>query len=907
MTADMLVGEDPLNAVDDNGNGLIDENIADINIGQGGFRQKPVTYADGIGHGAHPEPGSPVVTQQMIDDAATDTVVRNGQVFHWHRWPPNPQLDPMQKGVNGAPPIIHLIGVVQSDLGLPFKDNIDNNGNHVRALPSITQAIIDTAATDKYHRYRVQGTNVILYNVDSTSLGKGYLFRDGKLDAGVDEGINVMIDEGRDDSIDNDNDWQILTDDVGIDGRDDGAPGDHDGHPSSGTGTTFPGEPHIDKTDVKESDMLGITRVQYIPSGVINFSTTADLYYWSSFMIPVTDSTQFYIPPANLSLLTGDNDLFVGSGIFPMPSGHIERISEVVCVGVGNPNDGTNGLASDTATALLYMRYCKSAYQNNYQFAKAPLQPTLRAVAGNNRVTLYWDSIAEQLPDPYLVSIGLLRPGETTFEGYHIYRSTDPAFQDVYKLTNGKGAPDFDVPIMTFDVPYDGIKGFDTSLAILDSTGESNVLFYMGTDSLPLIHSWVDSNVQNGQTYYYAIRAFSKPHDRGGFPPAESVSPIALNSNGSVILGKSVVKIIPEAPAAGFVQSSVAGGIEHVQGTSTGIIKYTIVDPTKVVNNRTYRLTFEDTTYLANQTLAAGSSDTLTTKDFTLAIVRSRNPDVLDTVLNRDRSFADTIEQPLEDGVRLAFHNELLVSLNTDLSKWNDPATYSFVFTVTTNALFQGAKNPSNYTIVIDTVGIDTSLTITIPSATNGSKGQTPIALKAKPVNYRVYNTSTHQHVQTGFLEADGKNGKFSVSDSQGLKTDHIFFVEPNQQDSMVFTWEVDMLYSPSGRNPVPGDTALVILRKPFLSSDVYEYTTSGQHINTAAASSQMANIRVVPNPYIVTNTWEPPSSYSTGEPPRTIHFNHLPAVCTIDIYTVSGGLVVTLYHTSPIYDGTES
>jgi hypothetical protein len=96
-------------------------------------------------------------------------------------------------------------------------------------------------------------------------------------------------------------------------------------------------------------------------------------------------------------------------------------------------------------------------------------------------------------------------------------------------------------------------------------------------------------------------------------------------------------------------------------------------------------------------------------------------------------------------------------------------------------------------------------------------------------------------------------------------------------------------------------------LKKPFLSQDIYEYTTTGQKINAVSASNQMANIKVVPNPYVVENSWEPESPYSNGEPPRTIHFNHLPATCTIDIFTVSGGLVATIYHSAAIYDGTES
>ena len=168
VTADMLVGESGpddvanhptwvYNGIDDNGNGLIDENQTDIAFGT----QLGTTFANGLDDNNNGEIGSPVVTQQMIDDAATDK---------WHRWPPNPELDTIQNGQ------VWLIELQQTDLGKKYKDNIDNNNNSNSStsynnLPQITQAMIDQAATDKYHRYKVPGTNVILYNLDATSLG----------------------------------------------------------------------------------------------------------------------------------------------------------------------------------------------------------------------------------------------------------------------------------------------------------------------------------------------------------------------------------------------------------------------------------------------------------------------------------------------------------------------------------------------------------------------------------------------------------------------------------------------------------------------------------------------------------------------------------------------------------------
>ena len=71
-------------------------------------------------------------------------------------------------------------------------------------------------------------------------------------------------------------------------------------------------------------------------------------------------------------------------------------------------------------------------------------------------------------------------------------------------------------------------------------------------------------------------------------------------------------------------------------------------------------------------------------------------------------------------------------------------------------------------------------------------------------------------------------------------------------------------------------------------------------------AKSGLDKIRVVPNPYIVTNAWEPVNTYSSGRGERQLHFTHLPANCVIKIFTVNGQLVKTLYHNNPIDDGTE-
>lgn len=876
VTKEMLVGEIPANGIDDNGNGLIDEDTTFIAFGT----QKAVTFADGIDNNNNGEIGSPVVTAQMIADAAPDK---------WHRWPPNPETDPMQRGLDGKP-IIWLINVVQATLGQKYKDNIDNDGNSngYNNLPRITQAMIDQAQTDKYHRYRVPGTNVILYGLDATSLGKRYLNKDGLRDAGVDENIDEMIDESREDGIDNNRDWNPLTDDVGLDGK----PGTHDfgegdGLPTSGAGTAFPGEPHVDKTDVKESDQIGVTNVQYNVAGGINFGTTADIYYWSEFMFPGK-----FVDPAVLKQVIGtsggDYDLFVSSGFFPLKAGQTERVSYSVVM--GNATQAGNADQSGAkADALRKRQIAQQAYNENYQFSTVPLEPTLTAVASDHRVTLYWDNIAESTVDRFLQGV----PGADghTFEGYRIYRSTDPAFQDPAKITDAYGNPaPFKLPIAQFDL-RDGIQGLSPILY-------NGIAFNLGTDS-GLKHTYVDTTVQNGQKYYYAVRAFTKGYAPYNITPSESNVTVTVdNITGRVIrTGPSVQIVIPNAPVAGYTPAKGAV-VSLVAGSTTGTVGYTIVDP-RYVLDRKYRVTFDDTVLAGTGT----APDTFRTVSMTLA--NATNPAALDTLISKSRAIADTLEQSVTDGFRLTLVNEKNIALNPAKSGWSRPSVMPLQFIPWVYDPVFGQSFPEDYIIVFGQVGIDTATAFEI----TGPGGYVTPQI---PVNFKVIDTYHNRRVPFAFLELDPSTGpgKFSaVYDANragGTASDDIIFLEKNSKNTTVITWSFSILFDSSKVLPTAGDTARIMLTKPFRKGNVFEFTMKAQGVDPAAAKGNLDNIKVVPNPYIAAATWEEKNPYNTGRGTRAIHFNHLPQVCTIRIYTVAGALVTTLYHNNTVLDGTE-
>lgn len=697
VTADMLVGEIPDNGIDDNGNGLIDENQTDIAFGT----QLGTTFANGLDDNNNGEIGSPVVTQQMIDDAAPDK---------WHRWPPNPELDTIQNGQ------IWLIELQQADLGKKYKDNIDNNNNgynhSYNNLPTVTQDIINLAAKDKYHRYKVPGTHIVLYSVDSTSLGKRYLNKDGLRDAGVDEGIDEMIDESRTDGVDNDGDWNPLKDDVGLDGVPDTHDfGEGDGIPTSGAGTGEPGEPHIDLTDVKETDQIGITGADKITAGT--FTPKSDAEVWFECMIPGK-----YFNPA-VAQASGDYDLLVTSSLFPMKAGDVQPFSMAVILANAPVNDPDGSLRRQEI--IKKRGRADQTYQNNYQFATAPTTPTLTAIPGNNKVTLYWDNLAESSFDNFLANIG----GDGHhFEGYRIYRSSDPAFQDALNITNGAGTPQFMSPMAIFDL-IDGIKGYD-------SLGIDGIHYNLGNDS-GLEHSFVDSTVKNGFTYYYAVVSYSKGSPSLGILPAESPIRINLHSDGTVTLGTNVARVVPEASSSGYVNSSL-GTINLIQGATSSKVGYEIVDPHAVKNRHDYFLTFQDTTIVTK-----GKPDTLTTKNYTL--IDSTTNKIL---VYQNTQWSPIYEQPIIDGFRLNFNNAASVSVDTINSKWNNNTDPKFIFEkfVSTNGK-TGELRPNDYKIFFGNAGYDSSINITYSN----------ILYPAEKINFKVLNTSTNKYVKCGFLD----------------------------------------------------------------------------------------------------------------------------------------------------------
>lgn len=853
VTEAMLTGEDPTNGIDDNNNGLIDENKRNTPFDDVTGSGPGSAYKDYIDNDQDGEAGSPVVTDLMLVGEIPD----NG-------------IDDNQNG---------LVDEDQEDVGLKFADGIDNNESNLSDIgiyhgdaggPVVTQEMIAAAASDQWKRYTVPNTGIILYGLGSEDLGKAYKDGidndgDGAIDEGIDELIDEMIDENRSDGIDNDGDWNAMTDDVGQDGAaGTGDLGENDGKPT-------PGEPNIDATDVSETDQIGLTNAQYSVSS--GFTVTNDAAAYRIYLTPGSFYTQQ--PQAS------DYNLFIGSGLFKLTSGATERISMAVAMGI------------DTVDAKNNRKNALTAYESDYQFAQAPLTPKLTAVPGDGKVTLYWDDSAEYTFDRFLNRLGI---DPLDFEGYRLYRSTESAFEDPTEITDAQGVPVYQKPLVQFDLDdeWSGIHPVPT---------DDGAHFYLGNNT-GLRHVYVDSPVTNGQQYFYLLRSYdyglvAEGEVNKGILPTESPFTLIKTASGDFEHGPSVAIVTPNAPASGYVAAHLKNGIEHISGSSASLFRVHLQDPNTIIPGQRYRVTFEDTTIIDPRGIVA---DTLRTRNFTIAYINA-NGTVIDTVLDRQKDFENT--DLVFDGLNVEFQNVEQVRPDDANSYWNNDtqlansdSIHPFEFRVFVQGFDKGKKVPFDYDIIFGEPGSGQSIDIKYGG----------IQFVSTPVNFKIYNRTLDKEIDFAFLDGDqtGTTETSALFSRTKYVKDAIIFVE-DIDDEQTVTWLVTFasIYNADFRIPEAGDVLHLATEKPFLSDDIYEFTIQQAQIDQEKAKTELDAIRVVPNPYVAAANWEALNPYASGRGPRAIHFNHLPQRCTIRIFNVTGELVRKIDHETAADNGT--
>lgn len=661
-----------------------------------------------------------------------------------------------------------------------------------------------------------------------------------------------------------------INDDVGSDGigpYDDGYTGpDADG--SEGNGKPDQGEPNFGILDKDESDQLGLTGFAIFP--VHKYELKKDDENWSVLSA---------LPSPHGSSLVGVNLAnFFSSYLFQMNG--------------RNTYSATTGLAQETgetqrfSMALIFgidkddlfrrKKTTQSIYNASYRFAKPPEKPIVKAIPGDGKVTLYWDTRAENTFDAFYQKYN--------FEGYRIYRSTEANFLEDKVITDAYGKATFRKPLAIFDL-VDGVKG-------LHPINVNGALFNLGDDS-GLKHSYVDTTVTNGQTYYYAVCSYDQGYVTTtvngvveGIPPSETTSIIKTDINGNVKSDINTAVVIPRAPASGYIAPQLDNF--KFNGAATGSVVFNILDPDSVLQYHTYRLEFEDNSPFHNNPYPSYRLVDFSSKD---------------TVVKTTQFKGNEAQTSVIDGFALTLTNDTTVSINASKTGWKKGSSNYIV-----NTGFD-----SRYAAAYSSQRVNYPADFEI-KFTEAGKGDTsyPGSSFSQPVPSNIIITNTTEnadHFQFVFKDNDNDN-KFSAGDAIFITLGDSSGKKATGFSDQHFTWSMSLtkdttIAEANQRPPQPGDVYSIITSKPFRTGDYAEFVTKSITYDKTKAVTDLSKVSVVPNPYCGAASWEPQNT-GVGRGERKIYFIHLPKDCTIRIYTMSGNLVKTLTHNSVLSDGQE-
>lgn len=727
----------------------------------------------------------------------------------------------------------------------------------------------------------------------------GYKFLESPGNAwdGIDNDGDGLIDERMDDGIDNDGDWNEETDDVGADGIGPNDPGYIGPDEGEGDGLPTEGEPNFDGTDLDEADQIGLTGFHVAGYGSI--SPSDDEIMWQM-MKPGIDTSQF--------AQRADNIFIYSSGPFALPKGTIQRFSIALLCGENHGDLFRNA------------RIVQTIYNAHYHFVKPPDKPKLTAVPSDGRVTLYWDNTAELSRDPIQ---------GYDFEGYAIYRATDFRFNEVRNITDSEGNLIAYEPIAKFDLvnkwegPHPvGINGFH---------------YHMGYNT-GLVHSFVDTTVLNGVTYFYAVAAYDSgamAHGATpGVPPGECTKRITEDPlrPGQYEFDINTAIVTPRAKAADYKAPEViGGGPTHVSGPGTGFIEINVLDPLKVRDGHEYEITFKDTTIENAEVAYCVQALTPITEKFIGSkfwFYLNNKHIILDSVIVRD-PFDGTIFTLNEDfeispsvgSIRIINFETMTESKEYELTYNYYPIYYSpFVHGEDRNAYFDGIQ----VLVHQEDLGLDVLKSQWIEGNCN-YKRKVSVYTAKKGVDYPadfefrfqgtigdsvrkddrkssklhapfvLYNVTDDEEARFVIVDND-RNGYWSSGDAV-----IIYIGETNK-----VCYEVILTAPAEGDiiHPQAGDIFLVHTQKPYDSRDKFRFSMKAVEGDKEKAKTRLSRVAVVPNPYVATNIAEPKTNFISGRGERRIFFIHLPSECTIRVYSTAGELVTTLHHSSALDDG---
>jgi len=647
------------------------------------------------------------------------------------------------------------------------------------------------------------------------------------------------------------------------------------------------GEPDFNNTDVSESDMVGLTAFR-----MFNIPNQNDDYHW-----PAGDKSMWGLlgrhhleewsgPLSNLILT-------FASGPFKLEKNHEERISMAELHSY-DPLAGLNGAGHAAPSLFEQKRIVQVIYEKDYRFAQPPLMPTLTATPGDGKIILSWDNTSDtKTRDPFMGNVN-------DFEGYKLYKSTDKFFSDALEITDGKGVLASLNPVFQCDL-------VDERSQYAEYANNSGSLFYLGGET-GIVHHFIDYEVQNGRTYYYALVAYDYGSEELGIMPSENPVVLTVSASDEILhFGKNVQIATPHQTALGYIAPTTdTEEREHVFGT--GHISPSVLSANSIKPDHRYQITFDidtlgnpvskytnglkyTTSHLYVQDVTAG--------DTTLVYSETPERHIEGNILYDDSTFsknfnyfnpARTWSTDIFDGLRLEVTApDAIAQIDWDNSGWMVGDGQMEVF----QTISESQNFPWDFDIVFsDNDSVHVSQ-VSIANARDEYGDVIPMGDRLFHLSYPFYV------INTSFTDTSGNHEVFELL-AQDMNDDSLY----NPFDDRVLVGAINtrgwwagtafILDFRSAQNeselPQAGDIYRVTSRRPFFKTDtLYFNVEAHDEVNEDEIDDGLDDIKVVPNPYIATNSMEDSKLNTNLQQDRRLMFTHIPANCEIHIFSSSG------------------
>lgn len=564
----------------------------------------------------------------------------------------------------------------------------------------------------------------------------------------------------------------------------------------------------------------------------------------------------------DLSTITTGSDYvyIVATGPFSIAPGDTLKWTIAVVVGDTDEDFMKN---SDMAIKM---------FEAGFVGPSAPPGPEVKAISNDQSVMLYWDNSPETIADP--------SSGELDFEGYKVYRSEDGGVTWGDEITDYEGNVIGYVPLAQYDM--------DNDIQNADPITPSN---YLGNNS-GLKYMYVDNTTLNGIEYSYTVTSY----DRGD---PDNLIPSYESAKGTSEAEKTFVNVIPSPKPIGYTAGE-ASTVHQVSGIGQGTVDFEIIDPEQYSQYKT-------------------DNDYSIDPDFTIVFdgFPAATFSVLDgsknTVL-KDNMVINFGSKAIVETIGLGVEIESTQKLGEIYSVTDGTGKDISAIGSTDDSDSWGISVTNITQSAIATRVQDYEIRFTDTGSWVYSRDRTqPLALFEVP--FEIWRTSPEEVQVVGVYVDSNGDSAFGAGEDAYIVDVPYPASPPVAGDSLkgfdpaTFfpgKWPLKFSYWVSdtlGSLPISSQKTTVSYHSAFSDGsgfdttstysvgDVLTFSISEPSVDHSFEADNLGQVKVVPNPYVVTSLFDPMENVSS------LKFMYLPEECDILIYTVSGTKVKEIHH----------